>query len=382
MTASASSAENLLPSERRLIALLGLHGELTKRDLSRKAGLSWSTVSKIMGRFERSGLVRRAGTAARGDGEAGKNAWLYCLDDAYGHVLGIDVEYRRTRVAAKTLSGKVLRTVELLSPARPSLEGFVEFAVGAARAARGRLEGRLLGVGVGMPLWMVRGDAAARREIFRRVEKALARRLGAPARVHNNVRAYATYLAHGKRGAGDFLLVTIRTGLGFAAHVGGAVMAGGDGLAGEMAHFQIDPRGPLCRCGRRGCVETAVNERAMLSDYRAAARRDEATLAGIAELAAHGDRVAAGVLERAADRLAVALSAVVLVLDLSEIVVAGAFGGHGSVFARLVRDRLQATIFPHPELRVRYDSLDSDGFLQGAALLALRDYYEYERPVV
>jgi predicted NBD/HSP70 family sugar kinase len=227
-----------------------------------------------------------------------------------------------------------------------------------------------------MPLWMVRGGTAIRRDVFRRVEEALGDRHGTPVRVHNNIRAYATYLAHVRRGAGDFLLVTIRTGLGFGIHVGGSVMRGGDGLAGEVAHLQVDPEGSVCRCGKRGCVETVVNEDAIARDYCAASGRGEASLSEIAALADRGDSAAVSALERAAATLSIAVSAVILVLDVSEIVVAAAFGRKGRIFAAMLGKHLKDAIFPHPGLHVRYDSLDSDGFLHGAALLVLRDCYE------
>jgi len=374
--ASASFVERLTASERRIITLLARHGALTKRALSTRASLSWSTVVKVVGRLEKSGLVRRTGTAPRRPDDGGKNAYLYRLDDAYGYVIGVDVEYRRMRLIANTLSGTVLRTVERESPRDPGLKQFLRAISEAIDATGTGLPGRLLGIGVGMPLWLVHGGPAVRREVFRRVEAALAGRFGTAARVHNNIRAYTTYLAHGRPVAGDFLLVTIRTGLGFGIHVGGAVMRGADGLAGEVAHLQVDPEGPLCRCGKRGCVETFVNVEAIVRDYYRAAGRRALSLPQIVDLADRGDPAAVSVLERASARLSTAVAAVILVLDVAEIVVAAAFGRKGRVFAAMLERHLKGAIFPHPGLRVRYDSLDSDGFLHGAALLVLRDCYE------
>jgi len=377
-TASTSSPETLTDSERRLITVLALHGQLAKRDLSAKTGLSWATVVKIVGRFERCGIVRRTGTAPRDAVDGGKSAYLYRLEDGYGHVLGIDVEYSRTRLVAKALSGAVARSMEIPSPNGPSLKSFLSFLAGSIEAMDAGIPGRLLGIGVGMPLWMVRGGATLHREVFRRVEEALAGRYRVPTRVHNNIRAYATNLAHKSNGAGDFLLVTIRTGLGFGMYLGGDVIRGSDGLAGEMAHMQIDPDGLACRCGRRGCLETVVNENAIVRDYCARKGCGASTLSEIAGRAARGDQAAVSVLENAASRLAVAVSAVILLLDIPEIVLAAAFGREGRVFTGMLERHLKNAIFPHPGLRVRYDSLDSDGFLHGAALLVLRDYYDYE----
>jgi predicted NBD/HSP70 family sugar kinase len=123
-------------------------------------------------------------------------------------------------------------------------------------------------------------------------------------------------------------------------------------------------------------VETVVNEDAIVRGYCAAAGRDAATLSEIAAPADRGDPAAVSALEGAAARLSIAVSAVILVLDVSEIVVAAAFGRKGRVFAAMLEKHRRGAIFSYPGMRIRYDSLDSDGFLHGAAFLVLRDCYE------
>ena len=120
----------------------------------------------------------------------------------------------------------------------------------------------VLGVGVGVPGLVDRGgvlrfapnlpgvvDLAIRTE--------LEQRLGVPVRVDND----ATCAAWGERQAGaaqgyeDVILATLGTGIGGGIVAGGALLRGANGFAGEIGHMVVDPQGPPCPCGQRGCWE-------------------------------------------------------------------------------------------------------------------------------
>ncbi len=120
----------------------------------------------------------------------------------------------------------------------------------------------VLGVGVGVPGLVDRGgvlrfapnlpgvlDFAIREE--------LETRLGVPVRVDND----ATCAAWGERQAGaakgydDVILATLGTGIGGGIVAGGVLLRGANGFAGEIGHMVVDPQGPPCPCGQRGCWE-------------------------------------------------------------------------------------------------------------------------------
>ncbi len=76
------------------------------------------------------------------------------------------------------------------------------------------------------------------------------------------------------RGAGheDFIVYTLDLGVGGAIVVGGKVLRGIAGGAGEFGHVVIDPHGPLCRCGNRGCLEVYASFRDSLIEAEAPCR--------------------------------------------------------------------------------------------------------------
>jgi predicted NBD/HSP70 family sugar kinase len=245
----------------------------------------------------------------------------------------------------------------------------------AIEKSRAGIDGQLLGIGIGVPIWLVQDSRTADNNLFGSIEASLGERFGRTVHVHNNVRAYASYLSGQPAGAGDFALITLRTGVGFGLYMGGKVVQGENGLAGELAHMQADAHGSLCRCGGRGCVETLVGEQAILQRYSAAAGRNCASLSALASLAADGDRGALDALRQSAEILAIPTASLVLTLDIPKIILAGPFGESGILFARMLEERIKTKLFARQKPMVLYDPLDSEGFLHGAALIAMRDFY-------
>lgn len=122
--------------------------------------------------------------------------------------------------------------------------------------------GEVLGVGVGVP-GLVDRDGILRFApnlpgvVDLPIRAELEARLGVPVRVDND----ATCAAWGERQVGaargydDVILIALGTGIGGGVVAGGALMRGANGFSGEIGHMIVDPDGPDCPCGQRGCWE-------------------------------------------------------------------------------------------------------------------------------
>ncbi|HET6969441.1 MAG TPA: ROK family transcriptional regulator, partial [Ornithinibacter sp.] len=121
----------------------------------------------------------------------------------------------------------------------------------------------------------------------------------------------------------DFVYLSGEIGIGGAAVLGGRVMAGRHGWAGEIGHVCVDPSGPDCACGSTGCLEQYAGRRALLA---AAGLPADAGTTRLVDLVRSGDRAAADAVARAAWALGVALAGVVNVLDIPAIVLGGHLG--------------------------------------------------------
>ena len=130
----------------------------------------------------------------------------------------------------------------------------------------------------------------------------------------------------------DFLYLSGQIGIGGAAVLGGRVMTGSAGWAGEVGHVCVDPEGPACRCGSTGCLEQYAGRHALLA--AAGLPLDTAPAEVVAR--AHEDGVRQA-LDAAARALGVAVAGVVNVLDLPAVVL----GGHLAALAEPLRPPLE-----------------------------------------
>jgi predicted NBD/HSP70 family sugar kinase len=132
----------------------------------------------------------------------------------------------------------------------------------------------------------------------------------------------------------DFLYLSGQIGIGGAAVLGGTVVGGSSGWAGELGHVCVDPDGPACRCGSTGCLEQYAGRHAL---FTAARLPPDAAPGELADRVRSGDGAARQALDTATWALGIALAGVVNVLDIPTVVL----GGHLGELADLLRPDLE-----------------------------------------
>jgi glucokinase len=218
----------------------------------------------------------------------------------------------------------------------------------------------------------------------------LASELGLPAIVDNdaNVAALGEAVHGGGRGAGDQVTITVGTGIGSGIVIGGHIYRGHYGVGGELGHMVIDPDGPACACGNRGCWEALASGRAIgrLARQRvsggagasllAMAGGDLEAITGelVGEAAVGGDPFARDVLADVGHYLGIGLANVVNIFDPEVIVVGGgAAAGTGELLLAPARESMTAYIIGlgwREPVRVVGAALGNDAGVVGAAVLA------------
>jgi fructokinase len=235
-------------------------------------------------------------------------------------------------------------------------------------------EARVIGVGTPGSLSARRGTLKNSNTVCLNGRPLLAdleARFGMPVRLENDANCFALAEARHGAGRGHALVfgVILGTGVGGGVVYRGQVWSGPQHIAGEWGHHAIDPAGPPCYCGQRGCVETMLSGPALEAAYRAAGGAAKPA-ADVAARAVAGEALAAGVLERYLDRFGRALANVIAILDPDVVVLGGGLSnldvlytrGREAVARYVFNDELATPIVPN-ELG------DSAGVL-GAALLA------------
>jgi len=165
------------------------------------------------------------------------------------------------------------------------------------------------------------------------VERLVAH-FGAPCVIENDVRVATLGVYRFDNPAGDQNLAYISIGTGLATGVilEGKLLRGRHGLAGEFGHIIVDPDGPLCNCGARGCLETLVSATAVVRRAREAlaqgadgalAALHPLTARGVYDAAATGDAAAQQIVDDVGTELARSLRSVVLAYDVDSVVLGG-----------------------------------------------------------
>jgi glucokinase len=215
--------------------------------------------------------------------------------------------------------------------------------------------------------------------------ETLRRALGCPVWLINDARAFV--LAEATFGAGSgaptVVGLTLGTGIGGGIALAGRLHLGLDGTAGECGHQTIDPHGPPCGCGNRGCLEahasgpaiTAMGVRAVVQGVTtrigALVNHDlnRITPETIRQAAEEGDEVAAEILSRAGAALGVGVSNLITLLSPDRVVLGGSVARLGEWLFRPVREEVARRCHVTPLERVRIvPAALSDPGIVGAAV--------------
>ena len=184
------------------------------------------------------------------------------------------------------------------------------------------------------------------------------------------------------RGADPFAYLTLSSGVGAGIVLGGDVVRGAHGIAGEVGHLVIDPTGPRCRCGRRGDVESYAGgaslarraKRAWPSARLADGSPAPRDAAEVFEAARAGERSAVAMFDEATRAVALALAALAATIDPETIAIGGALGMAQPRLVRKATAMARRCVMGETAraLVVRPASLGHESCLAGAAVLALR----------
>lgn len=363
-------------NERTLLDLIRELGPVSRAQLARDSGLSKPTVSQALHTLVRARLVREAG---RSSGGKGPSAVLYELNPQAGRVVGIDVGRAFVRAAVADLAGEVIARRDEPARVRSAdalIHQIAELAHGLAAEAGVRWRQVTFAV-IGSPgvFQPARGQVALAHNLpgwgRQGLVEALQRELGTNVGFENDVNLAALgerWKGLGK-GVPDFVYLHVGTGVGMGVVVDGRLYRGASGAAGEVGYLPLaaaDPHDPANR--RRGALERALGAAGVVATARAMGMRQVRTPKRVFGEARRGDPVARRVVEVVAERIALAVAAVVPVLDPELVVLGGGIGRNGDLLLEPVERELRALSPFAP--RIEASALGDEATVLGAIAAA------------
>ncbi|MFP5352507.1 MAG: ROK family protein [Actinomycetota bacterium] len=313
--------------------------------------------------------------------------------------IGIDVGGTGTKGALVRSTGEVLERIERPTEPQAATKSVIAVAEAlAGRAAELDEVPRAVGVGAAGFVEHSTGSVTFSPNLIyddRHLATAVGIRLGLPVTVENdaNAAAWGETMFGAAQGCDHVVVVTLGTGIGSGFVIDGRLLRGKTGAGAELGHMVIDPAGPPCPCGLRGCFEQLASGSAITRMARSAAQNDPDSLmielAGaadqidgthVAAAAAQHDETAMRVLRSAGRSLAIGLSNVVNLFDPEVIVLGGGAVEAGEPYLGVARDELAKMTTAQRRRPVRVDlaALGNDAGIVGAAALALMELSERE----
>ncbi|MGZ4595814.1 MAG: ROK family protein [Actinomycetes bacterium] len=362
----------------RLLRLLHVRGATSRSRLTTLTGLNRSTVRALTADLVEAGLVRE--TTPVGRGRAGRPSIVVEPVSTRTYALALDIGVEHLIAARIGLGGVVLDRREIRRPqvdhdvakTLQRMESLVEQMLASAPGLS-----TCVGVGIG-----VSGVVGARDGVVRfapnlgwedvPLGRMLSEHLGGrlPVTVGNDgdLGALAEHVRGAAAGLSDVIYISGEVGVGGGIITGGRPLVGAGGYGGEIGHMCVNPRGRLCRCGRRGCWETEVGEEAVLLATGAPA---DAELADVLAAHAAGDRRTVAGMRQVGQWMGLGVVNLVNMFNPEMII----FGGSTRVVFALTEEQTRealatALAAPREQVRLEVAALGSDSTVVGAAELA------------
>jgi len=365
---------------RELLRLVRHHAPCSRADLVRLSGLTAPTVSALIEALQHSGVVKFIGD---GKPSGGRPPRLIEFNGEHAFVVGVDVGGSNLRIALADLCGKIRGRWSCELGARRTPKVVIDLVADGVRELcqrTGTPRNKILGLAAGAPgiTDVKTGRVLSAPNLTRwhdvPMRDLLRDKTGIPATVDNdvNLAALGEHWCGIARNVSDFVFLAIGTGVGAGIMMRGQLHHGTNWSAGELGYLMLPglPHYALA-VDRLGALESAIGGKSIERAWRENAplkngnRNVRAT--EILQMGEKGDRAARELLHSNAEHLAVAITNMNLVLDVSLVVLGG--GVANEALRKATALYLSRNEFARPKLVL--SSLGADAQLMGALRLAL-----------
>lgn len=375
------------------------YGPISRSDIAKKTKLSSTTVSTLV-----DGLTKQEYLEEIGEGESsgGRRPILLKFNSGAHFVIGVELEGKNISVAVTDLKINIINRLteeikntdeflvvdEIINLARQTMEkSGVEF-------------GKIIGIGVGAT-----GLIDTERGIIRQAVNLDWKDVPLKDLIENKFDQIPIYIdnianvaALGEKWAGagkeatNLIYIRIGTGIGAGIILNRTIYEGSNGNAGEIGHMTIEPNGPRCKCGNRGCLEVlasgsaiakqAITEmlggRDTLIEKLTNGSVEEITAKVVAEAAKKGDRLALEIWEETGEYLGIAIANLINIYNPEIIIIGGGVAQAGKLLFEPIKRTVRKRALPGPVKRAKIVSsqLGENVSIIGAASLALEKTFK------
>jgi len=371
---------------------------ISRTKIAELTELSLSTVSNIVASLIEKGLVQETG---EDKSKGGRKPIMLELNPRIGLAIGIKIGLDGIVAALVNLKGTVLYQISRSIPPKKDKKNVIKSVVEVIRnlVKEARIDfGHVIGCGIGVSGLV---DSSCGALIYSAIlgwkniqfKKLLEKEFNIPVFVDKDVNALALgerrYGA--ARGINNFVCITIGTGIGAGIILNGEIYHGNSGGAGELGHTIIDKNGPLCYCGKHGCLETFSSESFIIKEAKKALIKggktliknllnnndlDNLSVSTIIEAAYKGDTIAKNIFEQAGKNLGIGISNFINIVDPEMILMEGRGMEAGEFILRPMQKAIKENSLLKKDIKIFSSRLGKKGWVIGAAELVLKEIFK------
>ncbi len=345
-------------NRRAVLNIIRKKGVVTKAALAEMTGLTFMSIKRILSELESLGLLIGIGYM-KGNG-VGRKSIPYAINENCRYTIGVYINKFITSIAAVNLRGNICYMEQICIDWEMSTQSdFVMLLtkhIEDVIRESGVVKEKVLGIGIGAP-----GPVDCEKGIiltppnipllhYLPLENILEEKIGLPVYLNKdtNVIAFGEYWYGGKEDISDLFYIDVDMGIGSGFVIDGKINIGYNSIAGEIGHSMIDPSGPRCNCGNKGCLEAMSSGIAILKEIKREidnmpehalyARKETLTLEDVFNMRSRNDSIAISALNRSAYYVGIAVANIINILDPPVVALGGILVQRATDYFSVVAD--------------------------------------------
>lgn len=370
-------------NRKKIIRLLQEEEEITKLDISRRLGISITTVSTNIIELKEEEVV---GDIRSLESTGGRKAMAIKLNENYRFSLGVAITPKQIKISLLNLKKKVVdRTI--IDHNNDGIENMIELTKKSIEELLNRQRignEKLLGIGVSIPGTVDSEKGIIRYCYFLGIKdfniKEKFEYMKVPVYVDNEANLSAFYEFLNKHSNNENLLyISITDGLGLGIIINGRIYRGSNNTSGKMGHMKININGAKCKCGSKGCLEAYTSKNVLIDSYNNLSPQKIKSVEEFESLYLNGDSKAVKVLKEYIEILAIGISNLIMLLDPSTVILGGEINTLLEAELKyLSKEIYKENLFTNSQNCKVKIADDIDSYLLGAAMIPIEQFLEID----
>jgi predicted NBD/HSP70 family sugar kinase len=371
----ATSLHTKLHNRDLVLRTIFANNSISRADVARVTHLTRTTVSDMVTGLLQEDLVKEVG---KGESIGGKNPILLSIAPNSRYLIGLNLAQNKFVGAIVNLRGEIIEKIELNvndnngEKALDSVYQILDTLINLDHTP-------IVGIGVGAPGLINSREGVVINAVNLdwhnlKLGKLLEKKYKIPVSILNDSQASAIgeYVYSGNHGQEEnYIVVNINQGIGAGILINGSLFQGDGGGAGEIGHVVAIENGELCRCGKRGCLETIASMKAILRQI------DQTSIEEALSAFAEQDSKTREVVLKAAHYLGISLANMIGLLNIHKIILTGDVARFGAEWLSSVRSSMEesALTLMSQNTTLELGKLGYDACVLGAAAFLMLDDY-------